>query len=66
MACECGHLFYDHHRHPYSEFPCSLPDCSCTDYADVLSDDETAAEIISLLRHSAQLELPFDDLLAGK
>jgi len=49
MACECGHLFYDHRRGPYSAFSCTRPTCACRDYAEALSDAETAEDCQLLL-----------------
>lgn len=48
MPCECGHLAYDHPRQPYSAFPCTIRGCACSEYAEAISDDETAADILDL------------------
>jgi len=50
MACECGHLEYDHLvRRAYSVFSCAVVGCTCRDYVAALSDDETATDIALLL-----------------
>jgi len=49
MACECGHLRYDHARDVHSTFPCVRPGCRCSDYAEALSDAQTAADITLIL-----------------
>ena len=51
MACECGHLNYDHQRVVLSVFPCRH--CDCTDYAEEIPDRDTIEDLQALL--------PFDE-----
>jgi len=47
--CECTHHYSDHKRIICSRFICEVNDCDCSDYTDPISDDDTAADILSLL-----------------
>lgn len=46
-TCECGHGYGTHQRIVIEVFPCE--DCSCGDYAQDLTDDETCADVDSIL-----------------
>lgn len=45
--CECNHLSIDHVRWLHGDYPCSQ--CTCTDLAVVIPDDQTARDITMLL-----------------